>query len=67
MRGELPRDEALAVVRHLLTGCPQCVVVTQRLWSFGKRRPALKALTEEMAARERGSRRTVLEDRLDAV
>lgn len=37
MRGELPRRELHAVVRHLLTGCPQCVQVTRRLWEFGDR------------------------------
>jgi hypothetical protein len=31
---ELPADERRAVVRHLLTGCPQCTAVTRRLWSL---------------------------------
>ena len=31
-RGELTRDEAHALVRHLLTGCPQCLRRTRRLW-----------------------------------
>jgi hypothetical protein len=32
LRGELPRREAREIVRHLLTGCPQCRQVTRRLW-----------------------------------
>jgi len=36
MRGELPRVELLAVVRHLLTRCPECVEVTRRLWQLGE-------------------------------
>jgi hypothetical protein len=35
-RGELPRDEAREIVRHLLTGCPGCLQVTRRLWSLGE-------------------------------
>src|SRR6185369_5281339 len=35
MRGELPRREARAVVRHLLTGCLHCFQRTRRLWTFG--------------------------------
>lgn len=36
MRNELQGQERRAVVRHLLTGCPECVAVTRRLWSFGE-------------------------------
>ncbi|MBW8875933.1 MAG: hypothetical protein JF614_13285 [Acidobacteria bacterium] len=52
MRAESPRAEACAVVRHLLTRCPQCLQVTRQLWRLGeeallKRRkgrvPALEA------------------------
>jgi Ni/Fe-hydrogenase subunit HybB-like protein len=32
MRGMLPRAEVAAIVRHLLTGCPFCLVVTRELW-----------------------------------
>jgi len=39
MRCELKRPERPAVVRHLLTGCPRCLAVTQRLWDFGDRAP----------------------------
>jgi hypothetical protein len=38
MKGELTRPEAREVVRHLLTGCPQCKQVTQRLWTLSDRR-----------------------------
>ncbi len=31
---ELAADERRAVVRHLLTGCPQCTEVTRQLWSL---------------------------------
>jgi hypothetical protein len=37
MRGELSRPEAMAVVSHLLKGCPVCVAETRRLWSLGER------------------------------
>jgi hypothetical protein len=37
MRGELERSEARELVRHLLTGCPQCLEVTSRLWDLGER------------------------------
>jgi len=30
MRGESPRDECRLVVRHLLTRCPECMVITRR-------------------------------------
>jgi hypothetical protein len=36
MLGESPRAEARSVVRHLLTGCPQCLQVTRPLWRFGE-------------------------------
>jgi hypothetical protein len=35
MRGELPRAEAQAAVRHLLTGCASCRRITGRLWRLG--------------------------------
>jgi len=34
MCGGLPRLERVAIVRHLLTGCPRCVRVTRALWSL---------------------------------
>jgi hypothetical protein len=33
--GEASRAEAREIVRHLLTGCPQCLQVTRPLWRFG--------------------------------
>jgi anti-sigma factor RsiW len=32
LRGELPREEARGLVRHLLTRCPACLPTTRRLW-----------------------------------
>jgi tetratricopeptide (TPR) repeat protein len=40
-RGEAGREEARAVVRHLLAGCPECRQATARIW------PALDAPGEE--------------------
>ena len=37
MRGALRRPEVRGLVRHLLTGCPQCLEVTRRLWDLGER------------------------------
>jgi hypothetical protein len=37
MRGELKRPEIRDLVRHLLTGCPECLEVTRRLWDLGER------------------------------
>jgi hypothetical protein len=37
MRGELQRSEVRHLVRHLLTGCPECLEVTRRLWDLGER------------------------------
>jgi hypothetical protein len=37
MADRLPRPRALAVVRHLLAGCPECRKVTARLWCLSKR------------------------------
>lgn len=39
LRGESPREEANAVVRHLLAGCPRCVQVTGQVWGFANRKP----------------------------
>ena len=35
LRAESPRAEACAIVRHLLTRCPQCLQVTRPLWRLG--------------------------------
>ncbi|HYO11736.1 MAG TPA: hypothetical protein VE685_00900 [Thermoanaerobaculia bacterium] len=34
LRKEATRAECRAVVRHLLTGCPECVAVTRTVWRF---------------------------------
>jgi hypothetical protein len=47
MRGESPRPERLAAVRHLLTGCPRCVAVTRRLWDLGELSRPLRIVLEE--------------------
>jgi hypothetical protein len=32
--GDLPRTEVASIVRHMLTGCPQCLQVTRQLWEL---------------------------------
>lgn len=54
MRGELTGSDVASLVRHLLTGCPRCLVVTSRLWSLGEASPALTILRQEMLALETG-------------
>lgn len=49
MRGNLPRDEVRHIVRHMLTECHQCVVVTRRFWERGERSSGLEALLKKMA------------------
>jgi hypothetical protein len=36
LRGALSRDQTRLIVRHLLTGCPDCLQVTRRLWNLGE-------------------------------
>jgi hypothetical protein len=35
LRNEVEASACRRIVRHLLTGCPQCIAVTRRFWSFG--------------------------------
>lgn len=35
MRGEASALERRSIVRHMLTGCLQCLEVTRPLWRFG--------------------------------
>src|SRR5262245_541645 len=48
LRGDLAPAERRQVVRHLLTGCPQCVEVTRPLFALGD--------PPQEAAEERGPR-----------
>jgi hypothetical protein len=57
MRCKLSRAERSAVVRHLLTNCPQCADVTSRLWGLGEWPRALKVLLQEAARQERSAAR----------
>ena len=57
VRGELPREKAPAVVRHLLTGCPRCVAIARRAWNRGDQPLALRILLEEgLASQAEASR-----------
>ncbi len=60
MRDELPAEERRRIVRHLLTGCPDCVEKTRRLWVLtgsGEPSPSYPGLFERLigegAERER--------------
>jgi hypothetical protein len=50
MVGELPRGEALGVVRHLLGGCRECIFVARRYWLLGEWPPTVRADLLELAA-----------------
>ena len=43
MRGTASREEAMIVVRHLLTRCQACLEVTLKLWGPGDRVPRERA------------------------
>ena len=34
MSGDLPRTEVALIVRHMLTGCTQCLQVTRQFWEL---------------------------------
>lgn len=61
LRGDMPKDEVRAIVRHLLTGCSECLRVTRKLWNLGVLPPYLKVLVEEADAAVARSRRGLLE------
>ncbi len=50
LRGESDRPERRAVLRHLLTGCRECVAVTGPIWSQADR-PRSHQLDPEAALR----------------
>ncbi|HEV8580230.1 MAG TPA: hypothetical protein VGX68_14275 [Thermoanaerobaculia bacterium] len=50
IRGELPREEALGVVRHLLSGCRECISLAARYWRLGEWPPSVRADLLELAA-----------------
>jgi hypothetical protein len=52
LRGEASRAEVRSVVRHLLTGCPECVAVTRLVWGLAELR--LKA---QRVSRQKGRSR----------
>jgi hypothetical protein len=37
LRGDIAAVESLAIVRHLMTGCPECVAVTRQSWLSAER------------------------------
>jgi hypothetical protein len=39
MRGELSRAEVRPLVRHMLSGCPECLKVTRPIWKLMQREP----------------------------
>jgi hypothetical protein len=51
MLGELA--DGGRVVRHLLTGCPQCTAMTRRLWNLGEEAPAGPGFLRIERGRER--------------
>jgi hypothetical protein len=54
--GDLPRGEALGVVRHLLGGCRECISVVRRYWRLGEWPPTVQADLMELAALVRDRR-----------
>ena len=60
MRGELRRPQARGVVRHLLTGCPECLAVTRHCWALGVLPPEFYREILELVAP--ASRRSLLEE-----
>jgi hypothetical protein len=52
-RGDLPRDQAAGIVRHLLTGCRDCSLETRRIWRLGEWPPSGRTDLADLAARVR--------------
>jgi len=59
VRGELPREDISAIVRHLLTRCPRCLAVARRSWSRGDQPYGLRILLEEGLASQAEASRAV--------
>lgn len=57
MRSEVAALDRLRIVRHLLSGCPQCVAVTRRVWSLGELRPLETACLETRESLDAGADR----------
>jgi hypothetical protein len=49
MLGDLPRPAVARIVRHMLTGCTQCLEITRPLWE-SEERALLHLLTSEEGA-----------------
>jgi anti-sigma factor RsiW len=47
LRGEISRTDRLEVVRHLLTGCPDCVAVTREAWHLPSRLSVIREAARE--------------------
>jgi hypothetical protein len=54
--GESSRPEVQVIVRHLLSGCPQCRQRALKLWNLDELQPPDKYLLAEMRRRARASR-----------
>jgi len=47
LRSEVSRAERQAVVRHLLTACPQCIAVTREAWHLPSRSSVIREAARE--------------------
>lgn len=48
--GELPREDVPGIVRHLLTGCRECLFTTRKFWRLAEWPPSIRKDLLEMAA-----------------
>ncbi|HEX4963085.1 MAG TPA: hypothetical protein VF173_19800 [Thermoanaerobaculia bacterium] len=53
LRGEAALAESSTVVRHLLTGCRECLAVTRPVWELAEQKPEPLAIYQR-----KGSSRT---------